>query len=111
MAAQVWAAAPLSAVVLVLAVVPAVVLVVLVCCPLACLSNFCRGKGADAHQSMVASQKMSARHAQQVWWLPGTWVDITMRRPALQVAHALLTGIEGVSFALALSVMVRTSMG
>jgi len=34
-----------------------------------------------------------------------------MRRPALQVSHALLIGIEGVSIALALSVMVLTSMG
>ena len=62
---------------------------------------FYGGKGADAHQSLVASQKMSARHAQQVWWLPGTWVDITMRRPASPVAHAVLTGIEGVSIVLA----------
>ena len=33
---------------------------------------------------------------------PGTWADTTMRRPALQVAHALLIGNEEVSIALAI---------
>ena len=47
---------------------------------------------------------ISARHAQQSaggLGVLGTWADTTMRRPASPVAHALLTGIEGVSIALA----------
>jgi len=50
---------------------------------------------------------ISARHAQlNIWgiWGPGTWADTTMRRPALQVAHALLIGNEEVSIALAIFV-------
>ena len=86
------------------------------------LALFLWGKGAGTHRSrwLGSKQTASARRAQlNIWgiWGPGTWADTIMRRPALQVAHAILINApqaqmnKGPASRWPLSVMVHTAMG
>ena len=87
MAAQVWAAAPLSAAVLVLAVFPAVAPAVLAR-PQASLPLFCRCKDAGAHHTRPGSFRLERSGAPAIpgFFIPsfftsgespplGTWVE------------------------------------